>query len=298
MASDDAQEGRPRTGMMWIDGRDSVAIRTSNRATDSPPHSKRPRSVAAPDPALARHSAADNPRDSAQCGVPAYLNETYAWAYIWPAAVRLLDRPLIVSAILWGTYRRLLHAVLSELRPGQRVYQPACVYGDFSLQVVRTLGPSGHLQVADIVPIQVENSRRKLSAAGNTSVHLHDACQRLNTTYDVVCCFFLLHEMPPAYKRRTVDALLDAVEPGGKVVFVDYHRPHWAHPLKWIVSLVFEVLEPFAKELWFNEITSYGSRPEDFVWSKRTYFGSLYQKVVAERRPATRAAADLGRPAP
>lgn len=283
--------------MKWIDGRDSVAVGAPGQATNFQTRSAGASGAAAAEVPFTRCRAEEG-RDPAQRAVPAYLRDTYAWAYMWPAAVRLLDRPLIVSAILWGNYRRLLDAVLAELRRGQRVYQPACVYGDFSPQVVGALGPDGRLDVADIVPIQVENARRKLGAAGNASVRLQDAGERPSTTYDVVCCFFLLHEMPSAYKHRTVDALLAAVEPGGKAVFVDYHKPHWAHPLKWVVSLVFAGLEPFARELWSHEIASYGSRSDEFVWSKRTYFGSLYQKVVAERRPAKRAAGAAGNPAP
>lgn len=223
-------------------------------------------------------------RNPTSVSIPRYLSDTYTWAYLRPASVWFLDRPLIVSTILWGNYRRLLRAVLSELRPGQRVYQPACVYGDFSLEVARALGPRGHLDVADVVPLQVENCRRKLGASPNASVHLWNAGDRRRETYDVVCCFFLLHEMPKRYKRRTVDALLAAVRPGGKAVFVDYHGPHRAHPLKWAMSLVFDTLEPFAKDLWRNGIDDYGSRSRDFLWSKRTYFGGLYQKVVAARR--------------
>lgn len=236
------------------------------------------------DLALALDETAEAECDLMGAAIPAYLEAIYAWAYIRPGALRLLDRPLIVSAILWGNYRRLLRASLAELCPGQRVYQPACVYGDFSLQVAEALGPRGRLQVADIVPAQVANARRKLRGAGNASVQQHDASEPPGASYDVVCCFFLLHEMPSAYKRRTVDALLDAVAPGGKAVFVDYHRPHPAHPLKWAMSLVFDILEPFAKDLWDNEIPSYGSRPEAFTWSKETFFGGLYQKVVAQRR--------------
>lgn len=283
---------------MRIDGRDSGALGTPGQATNIRMRADGAGGGAPADPRFGRCPAADGEPEAAEAAVPAYLRDTYAWAYMRPAAVWLLDRPLIVSAILWGNYRRLLDAVLGELRPGQRVYQPACVYGDFSPRVVGALGPDGQLDVADIVPIQIENSRRKLGAAGNASVRLQDAGERLSTTYDVVCCFFLLHEMPSAYKRRTVDALLAAVEPGGKAVFVDYHKPHWAHPLKWIMSLVFAGLEPFAKELWSNEITSYGSRADEFVWTKRTYFGRLYQKVVAERRPATPTAGAAADPAP
>jgi SAM-dependent methyltransferase len=215
--------------------------------------------------------------------IPDYLERTYAWAYLRPGSIRLLDRPLVVSGILWGNYRRLLRTVLDELRPGQRVYQPACVYGDFSSQVARVIGPGGHLDVSDIVPIQVENCRRKLNGAPNASVHIWDARERRTESYDVVCCFFLLHEMPALSRRRTVDALMAAVRPGGKIVFVDYHKPHWAHPLGPVMSAVFDTLEPFAKDLWSNEIASHGARSDEFAWSKRTFFGGLYQKVVAKR---------------
>jgi SAM-dependent methyltransferase len=216
--------------------------------------------------------------------IPDYLTRIYSWAYLWPRTVALLDRPLVVSTILWGNYRRLLRATLDELRPGQRVLQPACVYGDFSQRVAAHLGPRGHLDVTDVAPLQVRNCRRKLEGSRNAVVRLRDAAEHGGTDHDAVCCFFLLHELPADYKRRVVDALLAAVRPGGKVVFVDYHRPHWAHPLKAAMRLVFAALEPFARELWDQEIPGYASRAEDFTWSKRCYFGGLYQKTVAQRR--------------
>lgn len=218
--------------------------------------------------------------------VPAYLRDTYTWAYLRPSSVRILDRPAIVHGILWGNYNRLVRAVLAELAPGQRVFQPACVYGDFSPRVAGRLGPEGRLDVADIAPVQLANAERKLARLPNARVRRHDASHRLGERYDAVCCFFLLHEMPAGYRRRTVDALLDAVEPGGRAIFVDYHRPHPAHPLRWLMSLVFDTLEPFAKDLWRDEIASHASRPEDFAWRKRICFGGLYQVVVAERAAA------------
>ena len=229
-------------------------------------------------PRVVRDDHGSNP------AIPDYLEKTYTWAYLRPTSIRLLDRPLVVSAILWGNYRRLLRTVLDELRPGHRVYQPACVYGDFSTEVAKTLGPSGQLDVSDIVPLQVENCRRKLNGTANADVQLWDARERRPESYDVVCCFFLLHEMPAHSRRRTVDALMAAVRPGGKIVFVDYHKPHWAHPLGAVMSAVFHTLEPFAKDLWFEEICSCGGRSDEFTWSKQTFVGGMYQKVVAERR--------------
>ena len=237
--------------------------------------------VAAPPPGV---PFALHDRSLLQPSVPSYLKNVYTWAYLLPTSVWLLDRPSVVNTILWGNYRRLMRAALAEICPGQRVYQPACVYGDFSQRVAEALGPDGHLDVGDVAPVQAENCRRKLSKCSNARVHLWDAADKCPGVYDVVCCFFLLHEIPEAYKHRVVDALLEAVSPGGKVVFVDYHGPHWAHPLKWVMRFINDTLEPFAKALWVNEIASYACRAEEFSWSKQTYFGGLYQKVVAERR--------------
>jgi SAM-dependent methyltransferase len=232
---------------------------------------------------LDRDAAPDPDRAERAPAIPDYLRETYAWAYLSPRSVRFLDRPLVVSSILWGNYRRLLKTLLAELAPGQRVLQPACVYGDFSTRLAEHLGASGRLEVADIAPIQVRHCRRKLAGFPQASVRLGDAAAVQPGTYDAISCFFLLHELPDRTKRLAVDALLASVRPGGKAVFVDYHRPHPLHPLKPMTGLVFGLLEPFAKSLWRREIASYSSETEAFTWSKETYFGGLYQKVVARR---------------
>ncbi len=216
--------------------------------------------------------------------VPEYLDKTYRWAYLNPRSLRLFDRPLVVSAILWGMHRRLCQAALAEIEPGQKVLQAACVYGNFIPALARRLGPRGSLDVVDVSPLQVANCRRKLKGFPQAIVRLADAAAPGGGPYDAVCCFFLLHEMPDDYKRAVVDALLGSLVAGGKTVFVDYHRPHWAHPLKGVMSLVFDALEPFAKSLWTNDIASYAGHAERFIWRKRTLFGGLYQVTVARRR--------------
>ena len=215
--------------------------------------------------------------------IPAYLRDIYYWAYMNPRNVRLLDRELVVSVILWGQHKRLQRTAFAELSPGQRVLQPASVYGDFSRALARHLGPGGRLEVTDILPIQVASCRRKLRAIPHASARLADARHPGGGPYDAVCCYFLMHELPEDYKRQVVSALLSSIVPGGKVVFIDYHKPHWGHPLKGVTSLVFDTLEPFAKSLWRHDIAEYASHPDDFGWRRDTYFGGLFQKVVATR---------------
>ncbi len=217
--------------------------------------------------------------------LPAYLREVYAWAYLRPGMAVLLDRQTVVEAILWGNARRLIGRVLAEIKPGWRVLQPAAVYGTFSRQLAVALGPAGRLEVSDIAPLQVALTRRKLAGLGQASVDLRDAAEPRRTLYDAVTCFFLLHEVPDAMKARIVAALLGAVRPGGKAVFVDYHRPRRGHLLRPFMDLVFERLEPFARALWHHPITHYaGPLEASFDWRKETLFGDLYQVVVATRR--------------
>lgn len=216
--------------------------------------------------------------------IPDYLRDVYYWAYIDPRNVPLLDRDIVVRTILWQQHKRLQRAAFEEIEPGHSVLQPASVYGDFSANLARQVGPDGSLEVTDVAPIQVSRCRHKLKDLPQATVHHANALYPTGGLYDRVCCYFLLHEMPDDYQRGVTNVLLDSVVPGGKVIFVDYHKPHWAHPLKGITSLVFDTLEPFAKSLWRQEISAFASDPENWSWRKNTYFGGLFQKVVAERR--------------
>ena len=71
---------------------------------------------------------------------------------------------------------------------------------------------------------------------------------------------------------------------GGKVVFVDYHKPHPANPFRYIMVPILTILEPFAMGVWNKEIIDWvpaGLRPKKMT--KETLFGGLYQKVVMTR---------------
>lgn len=235
---------------------------------------------------LSNSRVMDNTSPSSHSGIPGYLQNTYHWAYLSRRGRALLDRSFVVSTILWGNARRLMEAAAAEFSPGQTILQSACVYGNFSPLLAQRVGPEGKLIVIDVAPIQIENCLRKLFPYPQAKARVADATTPLTENVDGVCCFFLLHEVPEDYKTRIVNNLLGTVSHGGKVVFVDYHRPHPFHPLKWIMMMVFRWLEPYAIILWDREIKSYVNQAEEFDWEKKTYFGGLYQKVVAIRRPA------------
>jgi len=120
----------------------------------------------------------------------------------------------------------------------------------------------------------------------NVSLHLQDSTNLdfKDGAFDNVVVFFLLHEQPDAVREKTVKEALRVVRPGGKVVFVDYHRPTLYNPFRYIMIPVLRLLEPFALDLWKREITDWIPKdtPPKSV-SKKTLFGSLYQKVVVTR---------------
>lgn len=229
-------------------------------------------------------STQTSPPASSAPTIPAYLQKTYSWAYLNPSNVRLLDREFVVRTILWWQHRRLQRSAFMEIKPGQQVLQSACVYGNFSPALAERIGPEGGLDVVDVAEVQVQNCRRKLAGYDNATVRHENVLHMRLERFDAVCCYFLLHELPDDYKYGVTSVLLNCVRPGGKVVFVDYHKPHWAHPLRLLSSLIFDVLEPYAKGLWRCDIAVFAGHDERFDWRKETYFGGVYQKVVATRK--------------
>lgn len=224
----------------------------------------------------------------APVSVPDYLQKTYWWAYLHPNAVRIFERQWLVNLILWGNFARLRDAALAEM--GEviegRSLQVACVYGDFTEHLARRLAPQASLDVIDVAPIQIKNLNEKLKASEQVAVLRQDSTNLLypDGHFDSVVVFFLLHEQPAQARRKTIAQALRVTKPGGKLIFVDYHKPQAISPFRYLMVPVLTLLEPFAMDMWRNEITDW--LPADVVPAKvekQLYFGGLYQKVVITR---------------
>lgn len=221
--------------------------------------------------------------------VPRYLREVYTWAYVGRHVRRVFDHQWVVALILWFQDLPLMKSVLDEIKPGDRVYMPASVYGHFCIDLARKAAP-GPVTISDISNIQLFGVRKKRQQHGlkNLIVRRANAAEPIPGPYDVAISFLLLHEVPEDYKTAIVSRLLDEVEVGGKAVFVDYHKMAWWQPLWPVMAFVAWSLEPFTFTLWKNEIASYATpdRRAKFTWTKTTCFGGLYQKIVAVRNEA------------
>ena len=218
--------------------------------------------------------------------IPEYLQDTYWWAYLHPKSFWFFEREWVVNLILWGNMRKLTRSVLDELAidPGSKVLQVACVYGEFSNLLASHLADNdSKLDLVDVAPIQLKNARKKLAKHSNVNFHHQDSSQMTFPagSFDQTVVFFLLHEQPEDVRRKTVEQAIRVTRPGGKIIFVDYHGPKKSNPMRYVMKPVLTWLEPFAMDLWRDELPAFmpDSISPDQVESE-FFFGGLYQKIV------------------
>jgi ubiquinone/menaquinone biosynthesis C-methylase UbiE len=225
--------------------------------------------------------------DDAIPPIPRYLSKYYWCFYEHPRAVWVFERRWLVNLILWGKYLAMRDAALSEMGPSLpgRTLQVACVYGDLTTRMAARVPPGSRLDVVDVLPAQLDNLQRKLPESAPVQLlRMNSAMLRIpDALYDRVLLFFLLHEMPREVREATLREALRVAKPGSKLVVIDFGKPAFWHPLKYIWHPVLRVLEPFAPDLWKHPVETW--LPEshrDRVVSRTTYFGGFYQKVVIE----------------
>ena len=237
---------------------------------------------------IATRTVTEIPVPQRSCpGVPVYLQTTYWWAYIHPLGVRVFEHQWLVNLILWGNYRRLCSAVLDAFRntPGGRTLQIACAYGNLTTRLAQCIGEAGSLDVIDILPVQLDNLARKLPQDTPVRLHCMDSCalEFPQQHFDRALLFFLLHEQPEEVRIKSLAEAMRVVRPGGTLTIVDYARPGWLNPMRYVMAPVFALLEPFAFDLWKAEITSWLPPDAKFdVVCKRRFFGGLYQMLTLE----------------
>lgn len=248
---------------------------------------------AAPD---SSNQANPDPHANGYRGIPAYLRDFYAWAYIKPGAVRLFEHQSIINLILFGNYARLRQAALDALGTtvSGRALQVACAYGDLTESLQRRLNPDATLDVVDIVPIQLESLARHLKPDARITLRQADSTSLpyVHAHFDQVLLYFLLHEQPDEVRHQTLVEALRVLKPGGQLVIVDYARPSWWHPLRPLMALVFAWLEPFAQRFCELGLESFLPNHGQFELRHRScFFGGLYQLWVLTRTtpPVTKA---------
>lgn len=190
-------------------------------------------------------------------GIPEYLAHHYWWAYLWPTGVWFFDHQPIINAILFGQYRNLSQQTLSDCmnnRPPGRFLQLTCAYGSITPSLLKAM--DGELYLMDAVAIQLAKARGKLADAEQKRL----LCARMNAeslaygdeVFATVLIFFLLHELPPDARERSIGEAIRVLQPGGRFVITEYGACPKKHLLwRWRpIRRILQWLEPFLEDFW------------------------------------------------
>lgn len=219
--------------------------------------------------------------------IPAYLKKLYGLSYLNEKSSEFLDGEYMAQFQTFFFMNRLTKSVTDEIREDQSVLQLGVASGNFEREVAEKMNSTGIYRIEDLSPVRLEACRKKLAPWTNVILDCSDVCtlSKNPKRYDVVICYFMLHELPDGRKRALLKKAFDSLLPNGCAVFVDYNRPSPFNPLGFFIKRFNRICEPFAESLFRHEIRSFadGSAPS-LIWDKKTFCGGLYQCVIAQRR--------------
>lgn len=221
-------------------------------------------------------------------GLPLYLVRYYWWAYLWRPAVWFFDHQVVINAILFGQYKALMAASLSQLKniPNGEILQLTCVYGSLTPNILTKVFPRS-LHIADVADVQLKKVRDKTS----NDAHLLPA--RMNTeqlaykdnAFSTIVLFFLLHEMPLEARRMTLSECMRVLSLNGTLLCTEYaplpskHILYRFYPFRFVLTR----LEPFLSSFWDDDLLTllgdmgkpYGKGVE--VMSHKSIFFNFYR---------------------
>jgi ubiquinone/menaquinone biosynthesis C-methylase UbiE len=214
--------------------------------------------------------------------LPPYIKDLYSWLYLNPKLYNFLDNAFILNILTLGHHHILTEEVKKEISPHFHILQTGLTLGSQIEKTYLSLGMLGSYTIVDIIPELLENCREKHLDQKINLIHA-DVSKTIKGEYDVIICYMLLHELPPFTRKDVLNNIIKALKPGGKAIFIDYHMPYSYNPLKYIIRAVNRLYQPFAESLWKNGIKDLTPNAELCSWSQQTYFGGIYQKVIATK---------------
>ena len=217
--------------------------------------------------------------------IPLYLKEIYGDFYNKDKLSAWFDKNWVQSLLTLGNNKKLTRALLKEIYSGAKVLQLGCTFGRQMEETAAKIGVYGIYDILDISNIQLKRCKEKFDGLFPQVRYVQqNANMPLKKNYDVVILYMLLHEVPHRQKAKILQAALDSLKEGGKVVVIDYHKPALWHPLRWPVKLFNRLYQPFAEILWDREVDTLVKDKSKYIWKKTLYFGRFYQKVVIQKK--------------
>jgi ubiquinone/menaquinone biosynthesis C-methylase UbiE len=214
--------------------------------------------------------------------IPAYLTKIYKNLYLNSYLYNFLDNGIIQNILTLGYHNTLTDELKKEISPHSKILQIGATFGSQIDKTYSALGMLGSYTIIDILPNVIENCKEKHLDQRINFIEAN-AKNTIKEEYDTIICYMLLHELPPLTRTKVLENITNSLKTGGKVIFIDYNLPNHYNQLKYIIRAYNRLYQPFAEALWKNNIKDLTPNAEICNWSKQTYFGGIYQKVVATK---------------
>lgn len=217
-----------------------------------------------------------------------YLARHYWWAYLWRPSAWFFDHQVVINAILFGQYKKLMSATIRRLERtlNGQILQLTCVYGSLTPNILSKISPLC-LHITDVSNIQLERIRGKVlndARLLTTRMNVEQLAYKDNA-FTAVVIFFLLHEMPSEARRNTLSECMRVLSFGGTLLYTEYGSLPSKHLLyRFSLSkFLLTKLEPFLAGYWEDDILiilkelgrSYGKSVE--VVSHTLIFSGFYR---------------------
>ena len=213
---------------------------------------------------------------------PKYLTKIYPNLYFNSYLYNFLDNAMVQNILTLGYHNILTDELKKEITPHSNILQIGATFGNQIDKAYSVLGVLGSYTIIDILPNVIENCKEKHLEQRINFIEAN-AKNSFKEEYDTIICYMLLHELPPLTRNKVLENIIKSLKPDGKAIFIDYNLPSHYNPLKYFIRTFNRLYQPFAEALWKNNIKDLTPNAETCSWSKQTYFGGIYQKVVATK---------------
>lgn len=219
---------------------------------------------------------------------PAYMKFFYDDIYGTDNNYKHHDNIILCYFRTLFQYGRLVKELNSEISSGKDVCQIGAVLGNQIQKTAATIGSLGVYDIIDISPIALQQVKKKLNRRYPQINFIKEdaAFTKVKAVRDVVICFMLLSMVPPFHRKRIINNALGMLKPGGKAIFIDWHKPKRWNLLAWPLKLYNRLYNPFVEDLQKNTIKflSENQNVKGYIWKQKSFFGGLFQKTIVVRR--------------
>ncbi len=135
--------------------------------------------------------------------------------------------PASKAGSLDNSFRRLFHNPGRILKPhlvkGMTVLDLGCGPGFFSIEIAKTIAPTGKVIAADLQEIMLEKVKKKIIGTEFEKIFDLHKCQEnkigVTEKVDFVLVFWMIHEVPD--KESLLAELKSILKPGGKIYIIE-----------------------------------------------------------------------------